>query len=145
MPETVNSETPGQTDWVLKCSISKTDDDRQLAFGWAYTASIDGALVVDHSGDFIDKAALPALEAAAYVYVLESREADEMHETFENVAKLVESIVLTPEKAEMMGIVTKRTGWWCGFKVQDPDVWAKVKDGTYSAFSIRGTGKREEV
>lgn len=132
-------------DWKLEGTFAKRDDERQLAFGWAYTTEIDGALVVDHSGDFIDKAALPELEEAAYTYVLESREADEMHERFEDVAKVVESLMLTPEKAEAMGITTKRIGWWIGFRIEDPDVWGKVKDGTYAAFSIRGTGTREEV
>ena len=36
-------------------------------------------------------------------------------------------------------------GWWIGFKVIDPDVWEKVKDGTYSMFSIEGEAIREEV
>ncbi len=134
-----------KSDWRLKGQFAKQDDERQLAFGWAYTAQIGDELVVDHSGDFIDKAALPSLEDAAYAYVLESREADEMHETFEGVAKLVESLMLTPEKAEAMGIETDRIGWWVGFKIEDKAVWAKVKDGTYSAFSIRGSGTREEV
>ena len=36
-------------------------------------------------------------------------------------------------------------GWWIGFKVTDPDVWDKVKDGTYPMFSIEGTAIREEI
>ena len=36
-------------------------------------------------------------------------------------------------------------GWWIGFKVTDPEVWEKVKDGTYSMFSIEGEAVREEV
>ncbi len=124
-------------------TFSKFDDEKQLAFGWAYVAEDDGKPVVDHSGDFIDKAALPALEDAFYDYVLTSREADEMHENFENVAKLVESVVVTPEKLEAMGLQGNRTGVWVGYKIADPDVWAKVKDGTYPGFSIRGAGTRE--
>lgn len=126
-------------------TFEKLDDDRRLAFGWAYVTEEDGQLVVDHSGDFIDKAALPDLEAAAYDYVLTSREADEMHEKLEGVAQIVESFMLTPEKAAAMGITAKRFGYWVGFKVADDAVWAKVKDGTYKGFSIRGTGEREAV
>ncbi len=134
-----------ETTVQLGGEFTKLDDEKRLAFGWAYVAEDDGQVITDHSGDFIDKAALPDLEDAAYEYVLLSREADEMHEKLEGVAQLVESLMLTPEKAAAMGIVTKRFGWWAGFKIQDDDVWAKVKDGTYPGFSIRGRGQREEV
>ena len=40
---------------------------------------------------------------------------------------------------------TLPVGWWIGFQVTDPEVWAKVKDGTYSMFSIEGTAQRVEV
>ena len=125
--------------------LTKLDEDKHLAFGWAYVTEDDGQVALDHSGDFIDKAALPDLEASVYEYVLVSREADEMHKTFEGIAKIVESVMVTPEKAEAMGIVTKRFGWWIGFSVSDEEVWAKVKDGTYTGFSIRGVGDREEI
>ena len=35
--------------------------------------------------------------------------------------------------------------WWIGFQVTDADVWEKVKDGTYSMFSIEGKAERVEV
>ena len=51
------------------------------------------------------------------------------------------------KKMEAMGIPegTLPTGWWIGFQVTDADVWEKVKDGTYSMFSIEGEAKRVEV
>lgn len=130
-------------DVQLRGTFAKVDDERRLAFGWAYVADDDGMVVIDHSGDFVDKAALPALEDAVYQYVLESREADEMHVKLSDVAKLVESVMLTPEKMAAMGVTGTRTGWWVGFKVMDEQVWEKVKDGTYSMFSIRGRGHSE--
>lgn len=125
--------------------FAKVDEERRLAFGWAYVADDDGNVIVDHSGDFVDKIALPDLEDAAYEYVLHSREADDMHERFDNIAKLVESVFITPDKLKAMGLEGGRTGLWIGFKVSDDDVWEKIKDGTYSAFSIRGSGRREAV
>lgn len=127
-------------------TFTKLDEDRRLAFGWAYVMEVDGKLSVDHSGDFVDKAAELALEDAAYDFVKAGRGADEMHVVLEDIAKLVESLFLTKEKALAMGItgVTK-FGWWVGFKVVDDEVWAKVKDGTYPGFSIRGSGRREAV
>ena len=125
-------------------TFTKLDKDRRLAFGWAYVTEVDGELSVDHSGDFIDKAAEAHLEDAAYAFVKAGREADEMHIVFEDVAKLVESLFLTKEKALAMGLTgVSKLGWWVGFKVVDEDVWAKVKDGTYPGFSIRGSGRRE--
>ena len=127
----------------LSGDFAKVDDDRRLAFGWAYVADDNGDVVIDHSGDYIDKVALPELEQAAYEYVLHSREADEMHEVLTGIAKVVESVMITPEKLAAMGLEGTRTGWWIGFKVEDEGVWEKVKSGQYSAFSIRGRGVRE--
>jgi len=124
--------------------FTKVDAERQIAFGWAYTAQIGDKLVVDHSGDYIDDEAIPYLEDAVYSFVLESREADEMHERFEGVGKIVESVLLTPEKMAAMGIQGERIGWWVGFHVEDGAVWAKVRDGTYPAFSIRGLWDKDE-
>jgi len=125
----------------------KLDDERRLAFGWAYVArKADGAQVVDHSGDVITPDDWTAFEDAAYDYVIESRDADEMHER-RGVGTLVESIVMTPEKAAAMGMSDgdMPLGWWTGFRITDDGVWAKIKDGTYPAFSITGVGRREPV
>jgi len=129
----------------LHTTFEKIDEDRRLAFGWAYTTKIGTDLVIDHSGDFIDDQALPDLEHAVYDFVKDVREADEMHMRDEGIAKLVESLVVTPEKLEMMGLQGDRTGWWTAWFVEDDGVWAKVKDGTYCALSIRGIGEREHV
>lgn len=129
----------------IRGRFEKTDDERQIAFGWAYVVEKDGEPVVDHSGDFVDKQALPDLEDAVYGFVHDSREADEMHVRDHGIGKLVESVMLTPEKFDAMGIKSDRVGWWTGFRVEDDSVWEKVKDGTYPGFSIRGVGTRESV
>ena len=69
-----------------------------------------------------------------------------MHERG-GAAVLIESVVFTEEKMKAMGIPsgTLPIGWWIGFKVLDEDVWEKVKDGTYSMFSIEGEAQRVEV
>lgn len=126
-------------------AIEKLDEDRRLVFGWAYVAEADGVDVVDNSGDVVGQAALEDLELAFYDYVLNSREADDMHTQLEGVGKLVECLVLTPAKAEAMGITTKRFGAWVGFKIEDEEAWQKVKRGERRMFSIRGAGTREEM
>lgn len=124
--------------------IAKRDDEQMLAFGWANVSiRSDGELIEDWQEDIIEP---EDLENAAYSFVELYREGGEMHERG-GVAVLIESVVFTKEKAEAMGITGDilPVGWWIGFKVLDDDVWEKVKDGTYSMFSIEGEAVREEV
>lgn len=124
--------------------IRKSDDDKMLAFGWAnVSATEDGEQIQDYHDDMID---IEDLEQAAYTFVELYREGGEMHERG-GCAVLVESMVFTKEKQRVLGIAdgTLPEGWWIGFRVTDPDVWAKVKDGTYPMFSIEGTAIREEL
>jgi hypothetical protein len=124
--------------------IEKTDPDRQLAFGWAYVMTKDGQQVVDHSGEFVDQIAV--IEDAAYAFNLDYREGDEAH-TEEVKAQLVESLVVTPEKLEKLGLAPDAlpTGWWTGWHIPDPEMFAKVKDGTYPMLSIGGFARKEAV
>lgn len=124
--------------------IAKSDDEQMLAFGWAnISIRSDGEVIEDWQEDIIEPA---DLENAAYEFVQLYREGGEMHERG-GVATLVESVVFTEEKCKAMGIPegTLPVGWWIGFKVLDKDVWEKVKDGTYSMFSIEGEAERKEV
>ena len=118
-------------------------DDAHLCFGWASVAADEmGVTVVDSQGDVIAPA---ELEKAAYDFVMYSREGGENHEVI-GVARLVESVVFTPEKCSAMGIIQQMpVGWWVGFKVDDETVWQKIKSGTYSMFSIGGRAKREAI
>jgi len=124
--------------------IKKSSDDRMLAFGWANVSlTEEGEQIEDWQQDMIDP---EVLEDAAYQFVELYREGGEMHERG-GAAVLIESVVFTKEKMKALGIPegTIPVGWWIGFKVTDPDVWEKVKDGTYSMFSIEGEGERVEM
>lgn len=127
-----------------KFQIKKANDEKMQAFGWASVAIVEnGETLEDWQGDIIDS---EELENAAYKFVDLYREGGEMHERG-GAAYLIESMVFTKEKMETMGIPegTLPVGWWIGFQVTDADVWAKVKDGTYSMFSIEGEAERVEV
>lgn len=127
-----------------KFRITKSDDDRMLAFGWASVSMrVDGEIIEDWQQDIVEP---EELENAAYRFVELYREGGEMHERG-GAAVLIESVVFTEEKMKAIGISsgTLPVGWWIGFKVLDEEVWKKVKDGTYSMFSIEGEAKREEV
>ena len=127
-----------------KFRITKSDDDKKQAFGWANVSiRSNGEVIEDWQEDIVEP---EELENAAYNFVELYREGGEMHERG-GAAVLIESVVFTEEKMKAMGIPegTLPIGWWIGFKVLDDDVWEKVKDGTYSMFSIEGEAERVEV
>lgn len=127
-----------------KFKIMKSDDDKMLAFGWASVSMrVDGEVIEDWQKDIVEP---EELEKAAYSFVELYREGGEMHERG-GAAVLIESVVFTEEKMKAIGIPEGMLpiGWWIGFKVTDPDVWEKVKDGTYPMFSIEGEAERVEV
>jgi hypothetical protein len=122
--------------------VTKLDEDQRLVFGWASVIeNEDGTPLEDLQGDTI---AADELEKAAYRFVLDSRKAGEMHERTEGIGRLVESFVVTPEKADALGLA-KRSGWWVGFKIDDDSTWAEVKKGNFRMFSIGGRAVREKA
>lgn len=140
-----DSPVDSRGDGIIKSrfKISKSDDDKMLAFGWANVSiRSDGEVIEDWQEDIVEP---EELEQAAYRFVELYREGGEMHERG-GAAVLVESVVFTEEKMEAIGIPpeTLPVGWWIGFKVLDASVWEKVKDGTYSMFSIEGEAERVE-
>lgn len=121
--------------------IQKQNEDKHIAFGWAYmSVTKSGEQCVDHSGDIVD---ISEIEKAAYKFVKLYRDGSDNHERG-GVGTVVESMVFTKEKAEALGIPAgvMPEGWWIGVEVTDNEVWKKVKDGTYSMFSIEGTATR---
>lgn len=124
--------------------IEKRNDEQQIAFGWAYQCvTKSGEQLVDHSGDIVD---IGEIEKAAYRFVELYREGSDRH-VRGGIGQVIESMVFTEEKVEALGLPpgSMPQGWWVGFKVSDEDVWKKIKDGTYSMFSIEGTANRVEL
>jgi len=134
----------------LQGTIEKVDEERGEVFGWAYTFTKNGEPVVDHSGDVIDDAdSRAAFEKAFHDYVLEHRTGDLDHSEF-GVSKLIEAMVLTKEKAQAMGIDSDREGAWVGYRIDRSTeagrrAWEMVKSGERPAFSIVGSGRRQEL
>lgn len=105
---------------------------------------------VDTQGDVIS---MDEVERAAYDFVMDSREAEDMHSRSQTgaaaVGTLVESVVFTDEKLLKMGIPEELhslfpRGWWVGFKVT-PEEFALVQGGSRTMFSIAGRGKRTAI
>lgn len=127
-----------------RLAVMKSNDDRRLVFGWASVAvRVTGEEIVDWQEDIVD---IDELEKAAYEYTASFGTAGEMHQRG-GVGRLIESVVFTKEKAAAMGIPDgyMPEGWWVGFRIDEPEVWQKVKDGTYNMFSIEGTATREPI
>lgn len=133
-------------DW--EGTFSKVDEEKRQVFGWASIVSVDGEPVIDRQGDVIE---LDEIEKSAYDYVINSRTGGRQHKRTEDgnafkASDMIESLVVTPEKKQHLGLTDKSpTGWWVGFKVHDDDTWAAVKRGEVTGFSIHGSGKRVPI
>lgn len=143
----VEKAEDGMVDVTWSGEISKSVSDKQQIFGWASVVEVNGEPVVDLQGDHISP---EEMEKAAYTYVQKSRKGGDMHlqDNWQPIQKseMIESFIVTPDKREAMGLPDSvPTGWWVGFQVQDPDVWAKVKSGERTGFSIHGRGKRNPL
>jgi hypothetical protein len=131
--------------WTFDIPIAKSNPDQGLVFGWANVVDKDGKTVIDSQGDTISEA---ELEKAFYEAAMDGFTAGENHQDVgEHIGKMVECMVFTKEKQavfEASGIAKFEPGFvgaWVGFKV-NPDIMAKVKNGTYKSFSIGGSGVR---
>jgi len=74
-------------EFQLDVPITKIDEDKHLAFGWASVAKRkDGTIISDLQGDEIRD--LDAMEDVAYKFVTDCRDGGEMH-VRKGVAQLV--------------------------------------------------------
>ncbi len=70
-------------------------------------------------------------------YMLSDREGKAMH-VGNPVSVTVHSMPMTNDIAKAFGIDTDREGWMIGQKILDDEVWKRVKEGDFKAFSIGG-------
>lgn len=142
----ISEEVPVDEDKVqvaIGFDVYKAREDEQLVSGWAsVSVNADGSIPLDWQDDII---APETLEKAANNFMLDYRGSGVMHDGGA-VGTVVESIVFTKEKQQAIGIPegTVPQGWFITVKVHDPEVFAKVKDGTYKMFSIQGTCNRDK-
>lgn len=141
----ITEEIPVDEMYVdIGVNISKAREDERLVSGWANVSiNADGSIPLDWQDDVIPPC---ELEKAAINFMLNFRGSGEMHQG-ESKGDVVESIVFTKEKQAAIGIPEGIVpeGWFITVKVHDPEVFAKVKDGTYRMFSIQGTSRRVKV
>lgn len=124
--------------------INKSNEAERLVSGWANVSkNADGSIPFDWDGDVTPT---DVLEKAAINFMLDYRGSGEMHEGISK-GTVVESIVFTKQKMEIMGIPegTIPEGWFVTVKIHDDEVFKKVVDGEYKMFSIQGRAKRLKV
>lgn len=138
--ERIFAAISGQT-FNADVEIAKTDEHQNLVFGWASVAfSKDGTQILDKQGHAID---VEDLEEAAYNFTISKYGSGDMHSS-DGFGELVESMVFTDEKIELLGLDpgSIQKGWWVGFRVP-PEYHEQVRTGKRTMFSIEGTAKLE--
>ena len=137
-------ETETYTPIRMDFEVVKSKDEQHLVSGWASVSiNADGSIPLDWDDDVIAPA---TLEKAAISFMKDFALSGEMHSGKEK-GHVVESIVLTKEKQQAIGIPEGCVpeGWFITVEVQDQEVYKKVKDGTYKMFSIQGKGARTKL
>ena len=130
-----------ETDIVMNIDIKKSNDEARLVSGWANVAvNANGSLPMDWQDDVIPP---DVLEKAAISFMRDYRGSGEMHKGLSK-GTVVESIVFTKEKQDAIGIPDGciPQGWFITVQVDDPEVFAKVKEGKYKMFSIQGKARK---
>lgn len=121
--------------------ILKVDRERRVAYGWFSVIEEDGEAVVDSQGDVINEG---VLLDAVHEFAIDSRAGRLMHRGHQ-IADVVESIALTKDVQEALGIDLGRVGWFGAMKFRDDEAWRRVKSGELQAFSIGGSGVRRPL
>ncbi len=122
-------------------SVLKVDEDQHMVWGWASVSVEKGQEVHDLQGDCL---ATHELQGAVHDFMENERVGKEMH-AGSQIGTVVDSIVFTKAVQDALGIDLGREGWYVGVKVSDDKVWKRVKSGELKAFSIGGSGERNEV
>lgn len=130
-----NTSASEPSDWTYTANtVLKVDDDeKRLVYG-----------IVMEPGTFdshMDFTSPQEIEQAAHQYLINSRVVGEQHAQAAQ-ADVVESFI-APTDITFGDEVVREGSWLMGVRVNDDDLWAGVKDGRFTGFSIGGFATRE--
>lgn len=127
--------------WGLKIHVSKaqaTSDDEATVTGWASVVTDEhGVPIIDYDGDIIPVRELEKAAQTAFVDAGGKGRAGDMHERT-GVADIVESMVLTKEKRQALGLGEGPEGWVVTLKVRDKQLVKDIRSGRKLELSLHG-------
>lgn len=119
----------------MRVQILKADREQQLVYGVILEPD-----TYDAHGD---KVSPEEIEQAAHLYMIKSQIIGRQHSEKAN-AKLVESSI-APIDYEINGAAVKQGSWVAAVKVLDPNLWADIKEGKVTGFSIGGLAEKKPI
>ena len=118
---------------TFKGTITKVDE-LGVGIGFAIICKINGEPYFDLHEDHIPE---DIMEKAALEFMEGDRTVKVMHKG-ESAGKVVFALPLTEANSKALGIKTEKTGLIVGIKPDEDEIFQKMKDGTYGAFSMGG-------
>lgn len=112
--------------------IIKSKGDQQIVYG-----VVSEPDTIDLQGDRLSK---EEIEKACHRFMLTSQRIGKEHEGPAK-ADIIESYI-APVDFTCGGQTVRKGSWVMAVKIHDPDLWAAVKNGDITGFSIAGTGDR---
>lgn len=135
---------------VAKVHVAKADEEKRIVYG----VVLDG-YQFDSQGDWVPPS---DIEATAHDYMEKSRVVNLQHESkadavvveswlwpypsSEDYKKAMAGEAHSAYAAKFGTDVVHSGAWVMGTKILDDDTWAKIQDGSITAYSIGGTGMR---
>lgn len=115
----------------------KTDNEKRVITGVVYEPNVP-----DSQGDFMEA---DTIEKIAYDFMENHQNIDIEHDfkANENI-KIVESYI-TKSSGVIGNRIVKQGAWVMTVKVNDDEIWKNIKNGKLNAFSMGGTGTRQEI
>ena len=130
---TLKSANAGERPAIFE--ITKTDDDRMVAYGIVYAPDQE-----DAHGDTADAT---TIRRAAYEFMREARlkNIDTEHTFTTEMAYVAESWLV--RKGDALFPSEPEGSWAVGIQIGDPDLWKQLKSGELTGISLAGIARME--
>lgn len=115
-------------------NVLKVDEELQVVYGEVYAPDVP-----DSQGDFMSAENIRKM-AHKFLENLRQMQIDTNHNNLAIKATVVESFI-----AREGDSVFIPGSWVVGVHVEDPDIWAGIKDGTFNGFSFEGAVRGQVV
>lgn len=123
--------------------VMKLDTDQRLVTYWANVTKMNGEIVVDSQGEYIET---EDLQHAMIDFMRYFRELKKAHDKNSWIGTVVEAITFTKELKEFLGIADAmpQEGALITAYIHDEPTWNEIKAGMYPMASIGGRAMVED-